>query len=248
MKSISFLCFMFMISSINMSCFKNCQSFKNNDKVLYGIDVSHYQNEKNKINWELVSKHNDPKISFAYIRTTMGKDGKDEAFEYNFKEAKKYGIKVGVYHYYRPNENSTEQVDNFLNNNKNIGNLPPVLDIEEKSRFGSNNLREGLLNFLRLIENQYGVKPIIYAHQRFYNTHLRNKFPEYEIWIARQNGYKKFPDNNSMKKEPILLDEKCPKIWQYSGTGTVSGIDGNVDLNVTHDSIWTNKKDFTLIE
>jgi len=40
-----------------------------------------------------------------------------------------------------------------------------------------------------------------------------------------------------MKKEPILLDSQCPKIWQYSGTGTINGIIGNVDLNVTRDSI-----------
>jgi len=225
-----------------MGCMKDCESFKNNNEVLYGIDVSHYQNQKTKINWKLVSENNNPKVSFAYIRITMGKDGRDEAFEYNFQEAKKYGIKVGVYHYYRPNENSTEQVENFFKYTHSIGDLPPVLDIEEKSRFGSKNLRNGLLNFLQLVENKYQVKPIIYAHQRFYNTYLRNKFPEYEIWIARQNGHKSFPDNNTMKKEPILLDNKCPKIWQYSGTGTVNGINGNVDLNVMNDSIWSSEQ------
>jgi len=229
---------MTMIILTNLGCMKNCESFKNNDEVLYGIDVSHYQSQKNIINWKLVSENKNPKVSFAYIRTTMGKDGRDKAFEYNFQEAKKYGIKVGVYHYYRPNENSTEQIENFFKHTNNIGDLPPVLDIEEKSRFGARNLRNGLLNFLQLIENKYGVKPIIYAHQRFYNTYLRNKFSEYDIWIARQNGHTNFPDNNSMKKEPILLDNKCPKIWQYSGTGTVNGINGNVDLNVIHDAIW----------
>ena len=241
MNKILFFCF--IIISINISCVKNCVSFKNNDHILYGIDVSHYQSQKNNINWKLVSENDNPKISFAYIRTTMGVDGRDKAAEYNIREAKKNGIKVGVYHYYRPNENSIEQIDNFFKHNQDIVDLPPVLDIEEKSKFGSNNLRKGLLNFLQIVENKYGIKPIIYAHQRFYNTYLRNKFSEYEIWIARQNGIKNFPDNNSMKKEPIMLDNKCPKIWQYSGTGTIDGINGNVDLNVTDKSLWGKEWD-----
>jgi len=239
MKNICIL--ILILNSLNISCIKKCNSFKNNNDVLYGIDVSHYQEKLSKINWKLVAQNKNPKISFAYIRTTMGKDGKDKAFEYNFKEAKKYGIKVGVYHYYRPNENSIEQVNNFFQHNIEIGDLPPVLDIEEKSKFGSRNLRKGILNFLKLTEKKYGIKPIIYAHQRFYNTHLRTKFSEYDIWIARQNGFTTFPDNNQMKKDPILLDKKCPKIWQYSGTGTINGIEGDVDLNVIHDSIWNQR-------
>ena len=229
--------FVIIITSINTGCFDKCSSFKGNEVLFYGIDVSHYQDQVSKIDWKAVSENENPKISFAYIRTTMGKDGKDKAFEYNFKEAKKYGLKVGVYHYYRPNENSIEQVNNFFKHNAEIGDLPPVLDIEEKSQFGSKNLRKGILNFLKLVEKKYNKKPIIYAHQRFYNTYLRNKFSEYEIWIARQNGFTTYPDNNMMKKEPILLDGKCPKIWQYSGTGTINGISGDVDLNVMHDSI-----------
>tara|TARA_B100001250_G_C19786568_1_gene784464 strand:- start:489 stop:1208 length:720 start_codon:yes stop_codon:yes gene_type:complete len=227
-----------IIISANIRCVDKCDSFKQNSTLVYGIDVSHYQNKVSKIDWKAVSENKNPKISFAYIRTTMGKDGEDEAFDYNFKEAQKHGIKVGVYHYYRPNENSIEQVNNFLKNNPTTGDLPPVVDIEEKSRLGAKNLRKGIANFLKLVENKYKKKPIIYAHQRFYNTYLRNKFPAHEIWIARQNGFTTHPHNNMMKKEPILLDNKCPKIWQYSGTGTIKGINGNVDLNVMQDSIW----------
>ncbi len=227
-----------IISLSNLNCFKNCESFKKSNNQLYGIDISHYQSEKEDINWSLVAKNNDPKISFAYIRTTMGKDGKDKDFKYNFSEAKKNGIKVGVYHYYRPNENSIEQFDNFLKNTPEIGDLPPVLDIEEISEFGSKNLRKGIINFLELTEKNYKKKPIIYAHQNFYNTQLRNKLLDYEVWIARQNGSKNYPENNQMKKEPILLDSRCPLIWQYSGTGSVNGINGNVDLNVVLKKIW----------
>jgi len=220
------------------SCFKKCDSFKDGETKIYGIDVSHYQNKNSKIDWKSVSENTNPKITFAYIRTTMGRDGIDEAFKYNIKEAKKYGIKVGVYHYYRPNENSTEQFENFFKNNSDIGDLPPVLDVEEKSRFGSKNLKQGVANFLKLVILKYDVKPIIYAHQRFYNTYLRNQFPEYQIWIARQHGVLTFPQRNQIKNEPFLFDQRCPLIWQYSGTGNINGINGNVDLNIMLDSIW----------
>ena len=231
-----------IISLLNINCFRQCDSFKKNADKLYGIDVSHYQDLNSKINWDIVANKNEPKISFAYIRTTMGKDGQDNSFEYNFREAKKEGIMVGVYHYYRPNENSTEQFENFFKNNPKIGDLPPVLDIEENSVLGFINLKKGLLNFLKLVENKYGVKPIIYTQQKFYNIYLRNQFQEYEIWIARQNGFKSLPENNEMKKEPILLDSKCPLIWQYSGTGRIKGVNSDVDLNVMLEPIWNKQE------
>ena len=81
-----------------------------------------------------------------------------------------------------------------------------------------------LFKFLQLVKSQYGINPIIYAHQRFYNTYLRNRFPEYNIRIARQNGHQLEPKNNQMYKEPILFDGRSPLIWQYSGTGTINGI------------------------
>ncbi|MAZ58671.1 MAG: glycoside hydrolase [Flavobacteriales bacterium] len=219
------------------SCNTFCQSFKENGEKIYGIDVSHYQNETSKINWRKVSQNKNPKIEFAYIRSTMGSNGKDTAFQYNYENAIKNKINVGIYHYYRPNEDAQAQFKNFAKHNTNIGELPPVIDIEQKSKFGSKKLRKELAIFLKLIEENY-TKPIIYTQQKFYNMYLRNQFKEYDFWIARQSGIEKSPDNNQPKKEPILLDNRCPLIWQYSGTGTIKGIEGKVDLNITHNIFW----------
>ena len=222
----------------NLNCFNNCDSFTTLESPIYGIDISHYQDNDSKIDWSVVSRNTSPHITFAYIRTTMGKDGKDKAFEYNFKEAKKYGIKIGVYHYYRPDESAIEQFDNFLKNTPEIGDMPPVLDIEEMGELGAIKLRKELVKFLQLVENKYNITPIIYAHQRFYNTYLRNRFSKYRIWIARQNGYQEAPKNNQMYKEPFLFDGRCALIWQYSGTGTINGISGHVDLNIMKEPLW----------
>ena len=234
-QKISILVFFIIINS---GCFKKCILFKETENKIYGIDVSHYQNSKSPIDWGKVANNTSPKIQFAYIRTTMGKDGVDNDFKYNIEQAKKNGIKVGVYHYYRPNEHSTEQFENFLKNNQNTGDLPPVIDIEEKSDFGIKNLKIGILNFIKLIELKYNVKPIIYAHQRFYNTYLLNSFTDYPLWIARHHGIKESPKNNQINKKPFLIDQRCPIIWQYSGSGKIEGINGYVDLNIINQPIW----------
>ena len=221
-----------------LGCTNYCSSFKENETKIYGIDVSHYQDEFSKINWIKVSKNTSPKIDFTYIRTTMGYNGLDTAFQYNYENAKKNNIKIGVYHYYRPDENSTKQFENFSKQNKEIGELPPMVDIEEKGTIGTKKLREELLLFLKLIEEEYGIRPIIYAPQKFYNLYLRNYFNDYDLWIASQNGIEKYPENNNPKKEPFLFDQKCPLIWQYSGTGRINGIEGKVDLNITNQIFW----------
>ncbi|MAQ69725.1 MAG: hypothetical protein CMD23_01345 [Flavobacteriales bacterium] len=219
------------------ACNALCPSFKEKKKKTYGIDVSHYQNEKSKINWYEVSQNKNPKIEFAYLRSTMGSNGQDTAFQYNYENAKKQKIAIGIYHYYRPNEDAQAQFENFATYNIKTGDLPPVIDIEQKSKFGNKKLLKELSIFLKLIEENY-TKPIIYTQQKFYNMYFRNQFKEYDFWIARQSGIEKSPENNQPNKEPILLDNRCPLIWQYSGTGTINGIEGKVDLNITHSQFW----------
>ena len=98
-----------------IGCRNNCASFKKNDSKIYGLDVSHYQNIPTNINWEKVVEFENPKIDFVYIRTTMGTNGVDAAFDYNFKEATKHQLAVGVYHYYRPNEGAEDQLKKAYN-------------------------------------------------------------------------------------------------------------------------------------
>ena len=237
MKILKFLLITLVII-FNYTCFYNCTSFKEEEIKIYCIDISHYQDNKSQIDWKAVAENINPKIQFAYIRSTMGQDGKDKAFVYNFREAQKNDIKIGVYHYYRPDEKAIEQFDNFVRNTPDIGDIPPVLDIEEIGELGSRKLKKELAKFLVLLQETYNIDPILYADQRFYNTYLRNEFSEYRIWIARHHGIEAPPENNKMKNEPFLIDGRCPLIWQYSATGEINGISGNVDLNITKQALW----------
>lgn len=99
------------------------------DSHLYGIDVSHYQGV---INWDKAVKIQDSfPISFVFVRATAGKNLVDRTFHANWKELDEKGIIKGAYHYYRPDENSLQQADNFIKAVRlKKGDLPPVLDIE----------------------------------------------------------------------------------------------------------------------
>jgi lysozyme len=156
-----------------------------NKNYIFGIDISHYNGT---IDWEQIKASKFP-IQFVFIRSSMGKNGVDKQFNLNYSKAKESGYLVGVYHYYRPNENSTQQFNHFNSvYSYKKGDLPPVLDIEEMGKNGEENLRKGLLNFLQLIEKNWGIKPIIYSGRTFYFSYIKDYFNNYPLWIAAYSG------------------------------------------------------------
>ncbi|MBU2949357.1 hypothetical protein KO493_01460 [Tamlana agarivorans] len=189
-----------------------------NEHYLFGIDISHYQGE---IKWDEV-KASDHPIEFVFIRSTMGVDGKDTHYHANWVDAKKHDYIRGAYHYYRPNENSTKQFENFASTVTLVtGDFPPILDIEEPSRFGDKKLREGVLNWLKLAEAKYGVKPVVYTGKHFYDTRLKGYLKGYPLWIAAYSGKSRVSDVE----------------WtfhQFSEEVEIAGIDTAVDGNSFH--------------
>ena len=156
-----------------------------NTEHTFGIDISHYQG---KINWDKVKTSSHP-IEYVFVRATMGRNRKDSKFLENWKNAQKNNYVRGAYHYYRPSENSTEQFNNFKSVVRlETGDFIPILDIEKESIFGRKNLRKGILNWLKLAEEAYGVKPMIYTGLSFYNNVLKGYVDNYPIWIAAYSG------------------------------------------------------------
>ena len=193
--------------------------------TVFGIDVSQYQKT---IVWRKVI--NQEEIAFAFVRATAGSDLRDDYFTHNWRSCQKYNIIKGAYHYYRPNENSLLQAENFIKNVElKAGDLPPVLDIEDYSDIQSlNSLKVGLLKWLQKVENHYGVRPIIYTYHKYYQSHFidDNRFSKYNFWLARygsKNNYN-YPNSKWL-------------FWQYSKKGNVLGIEGDVDLNVFNGDI-----------
>lgn len=195
---------------------------RHKDKV-YGLDVSHYQGN---IDWpRLKAENNDFPMQFVFIRATTGVD-RDSEFKDNWKAAKTQGYLRGAYHYYRPDENSLKQADNFIKNvTLSKGDLPPVLDIEKiPNKQCMDSLRNGLRRWLDKVENHYGMKPIIYSGESFYTDYLKEEFAGYKLWIA---NYSFFEDE--IKKDWL--------IWQFTDKATVNGITGPVDVNIYNGNI-----------
>jgi lysozyme len=195
---------------------------------MFGLDVSQYQNV---IVWrKLVNNEN---IKFVFIRASAGDNLMDKYFTYNWRESKQQNLVRGAYHYYRPDENSLKQAENFIKHVKlENGDLPPILDIEDYSDVQSlNSLKTGLLKWLRRVEANYSVKPIIYTYYKYYDLHFKDdkRFNDYEFWLARYGNGNKYV---APGKEWVF--------WQYTKHGKMEGIQGDVDMNV----FYGNEEDF----
>jgi len=186
---------------------------------LPGIDISHYQG---KIDWSAVAT--DSHAGFVYIKATEGGDITDNTYQYNVNEARKHGLKVGTYHFFRANASARDQFQNFKRSfDPSKQDLLPVVDVEvmpkgmAKSRFDA-----CLEELLHLMEKEYGKKPMIYTGQNFYNKHFfGTKFTgTYKFWIATYAA-----------DQPVLNNADDYLIWQYSAKGKIKGIKGYVDLN-----------------
>jgi lysozyme len=141
---------------------------KNEGKTI-GVDVSEYQG---KIRWSYVDTiENKYPLRFALIRATVGNNRVDLQYKNNWLGAKDNKMIRGAYHYYRPNENSLEQATLFIKTVKlKKGDLPPVLDIEKLPKEQSiDRLKIGLKRWLKAVELHYGVRPIIYTGEKYYD-------------------------------------------------------------------------------
>lgn len=198
---------------------RNLRVLEKHEGKTVGIDVSEYQG---KISWSYVDTiENKYPLHFVFIRATAGNDAVDRRFKRNWEGAKKNKMIRGAYHYYRPNENSLEQAELFIKTVRlQKGDLPPVLDIEKLPKNQSmTNLKKGLRRWLQAIESHYKVKPIIYTGEKYYDDFLKEEFSDYLFWIANYNFY----------REEIQDDWL---FWQFTERAAVSGIVGNVDVNI----------------
>ncbi len=184
-------------------------------KYTFGIDISHYVGH---VSWDKVKTSHHP-IEFVVVRATMGSNSLDRQYRKNWHGAKRSGYIRGAYHYYRPDENSVKQFNNFSSKVKlEPGDLPPILDIEDVGRLGVDNIRKGVANWLKLAEDHYGIKPIVYTGRTFYKSNMKGYIDGYPLWIA------------SYSKKYKLVGIKWT-FHQFSDKVKVKGITGLVDGN-----------------
>jgi len=195
------------------------QVLKKHEGKVFGFDVSQFQG---KIQWDVVDTVEQKfPLSFVFIRATAGVDKEDARFDENWIAAKKHHFIRGAYHYYRPNENSITQADNFIKTvHLHKGDFPPILDIEQLSKNQSlDSLKVGLKRWLKKVDAHYKVRPIIYTGEKYYMDFLKEDFPEYTFWVANYN---------------FFVEEIKPDwlFWQFTEKARIPGIEERVDLNI----------------
>jgi lysozyme len=200
------------------------------NRQVLGIDVS---NHNPSINWQTVKNAG---VLFAFVKATEGATYQDPTFTRNWSAMKEVGIIRGAYHFFRPNRTPEEQVNNFLSLVKfQPSDLPPVLDVESwpqtvGQQWKSLTLEQritAIKSWVQLIEQRTGEKPIIYTSPSFWREYLNNTqdFTAHPLWIAHYTSRPEpdVPANN--------WGGKGYKFWQYTESGTVAGVTGNVDRN-----------------
>lgn len=196
-----------------------------------GIDISHYQG---KINWEKLSNaqiEHSP-IRFVMIKATEGSTQIDDCFQDNFKNARDYGFIRGAYHFWSNKSSARDQARFFLKNvHLKDGDLPPVLDVENKPEDMSvEDFQREILTWMHIVEDKYHVKPILYTYYKFKNQYLNTPvFDDYPYWIAHY-----YVDE--------IEYEGDWKFWQHTDAGRLPGIKGTVDFNLYNGSFYDLKK------
>ena len=192
-----------------------------------GIDVSKYQGN---IDWGAVAASG---INFAIIRggyrgSSSGALVQDPYFKKNISGATKAGIKVGLY-FFTQAVNEAEAVEEAsmamsLASGYKV-TYPIFIDTESASGGRANGLSKSARTavvkaFCQTVRNG-GYKAGVYASKSWYANQLNaSALNGYCIWVAQYNSSCTYSGKYDM--------------WQYSSKGSVSGIKGNVDMNISY--------------
>lgn len=207
------------------SKFSNCM-------VIDGIDVSYVQEN---IDWAKVKRQG---IDFALIRLghTWQADpfrpNMDDWFATNMQNAKNAGVMVGVYYYSQATTMKEAQSEAKFVVDALKGyelDMPVVYDCEMDGRLStaykkwpssSRNatLTSNSLAFLKVIKDA-GYEPMFYSYLNMMNSNLNMSLIEgkYKVWFAQYNTSPSYGRDY--------------EFWQYTSSGSISGISGRVDCN-----------------
>lgn len=189
-----------------------------NSTIYKGIDVSEWQGN---IDFKKVK---DEGIEIVYIRAGQGFSYKDSKFERNYEEAKKNGLKVGVYHYVtaRNIEDAKNQAKFFVSliSGKEI-DCKLAMDFESFGNLSKEQINEIAIEYMNEVKRLSKKEVIVYSNTYDAKYIFSKEVAKNPLWVA-QYGVSKPQSNGKWN------------IWegfQYSSSGRIKGINGNVDLD-----------------
>lgn len=196
-------------------------------RLIHGIDVSYHQGA---IDWDKVAAD---QVDFAIIRGayrgyTVGSLNKDNSFDINVTGALRAGLEVGVYVFSQAItvEEALEEADFLLEMLEPYTITGPVvfdwevIGSKDARTYGldTQTVTAAALAFCQRIQ-QAGYTPMIYFNSYAgYVKYDLSQLTDYDFWFAQYRSQPDFYYNIQM--------------WQYTSSGRVDGISGNVDRNV----------------
>lgn len=197
----------------------------------FGIDVSTWNGT---IDWNRVAKSG---VSYAIIRcgfrgTTVGGLVADNKFEANVKNAQAAGIKVGIY-FFSQATTEAEAVEEastcltMIDVYKVKPTYPIFIDIEgagagaRAANLNKSQRTAVAKAFCKTITNS-GYKAGVYSNKSWLTNNIDTaSLTGYTIWLAQ---YAQSPTYTATRYD----------LWQYSDAGSIAGISGKVDLDLSY--------------
>ena len=204
----------------------NSDGSLNTGSGILGIDVSTWNGN---IDWNKVKNSG---VSYVIIRTgfrgsTQGSLVEDNKFRQNIQGATNAGLKVGVYFFSQAiNEvEAVEEASMVLSQVKGYKLTYPVfIDVEPSGgradKLSSGDRTKVINAFCQTIQNG-GLRAGIYANKTWLSQKMNvSALSGYKIWLAQYNSTVTYGGRYDM--------------WQYSDKGSVAGISGKVDMNLSY--------------
>lgn len=190
-----------------------------NGQTVKGVDVSYYQGA---IDWNAVKSDG---VEFAIVRVSDGIGFEDPQFDANWTGTHAAGIYRGAYQFFRPNQDAIAQADLLLSRMGPLGpdDLPPVIDVEADGGLPPAAVASAVRTWIDHVTAAIGRAPIIYTGFFFWRDQVgAADMTTSPLWHAQ------------------YTTAECPNIappwpdwafWQFTSSGRVAGISGDVDTN-----------------
>lgn len=190
-----------------------------------GVDVSFYQGD---IDWQAVK---DAGVGFAMIRcgyrgATEGGVFEDEKFQQNMEGALDAGLRVGVYFFSQSvgAVEAAQEAEYVLSLIKDYDVTLPVafdwepIDDSRTAEVDTEALTASAVVFCEMVKDA-GYEPCVYLYRSLaYDDYDLSRLADYTLWVGAPGDAPDF--------------YYAHRMWQFSFTGQIDGITGDVDLNL----------------
>lgn len=193
--------------------------------VTKGVDVYEYDNINN------YQTLKDTGVQVVIQKATQGLTHNDSLLQYRYEHLTQYGFKIGYYHFADNDGQSIAQAQHFISQIKGLhSDTVYFLDIEQPdplystypqwTKSSSISFTNDFINYMQ----SQGYKCGVYTNQDFYYSYLSGNIPDVPAWVA------------NISRQPTQFPDKVS--WQYSFTGRIAGVIGDIDLDSFNDNIF----------